>query len=558
MIRPVREAFSPFLAGLGLFFLGLHLVSTGLHESSSRRLRALIRRSTTNVVSCAGLGVLAGTIMQSTSAVVVILGNMAVSGLIALPQALPVLAFANVGTTILVFIGSLDIHAAVLTLVGLSAIAFSFTNDFRMKTASATVLGTSLLLYGGDLLTRSAVELQTTSWFSDLVRIGHGFEVVSLGIGIAASFLSQSTTAVALIAAVLCGSGLMGLGEALLMVYGGNVGSTLARMLMTRGHTGVVLQVARFQDGFKIVGGAAFVCLFYIESYAHVPLVQALVSAMSDRPAMRLALANFLLNATMAIVATANARRIADALARRWPPAVGEDIAAVQYVNDDAVTDPESAIDLFEKEQVRIMTHLRSYLDVARAVRASASSDAAAMHRGFLKLFRELDHFYGALLTRHVPTATAQRFSNVQARQKLVELIEDSVHQVALAARDGRDGKIGQVAADFTEALDFFLLSAGDALTSLDRQDARLLQEICSDRSDTMIGLRNFYLSPSQELAHNDKALLLQLTTLFERIVWMLHRYAVLLEQNADTEGLEASAAIAIDAKYPSSTGAEA
>ncbi|MEQ1871009.1 MAG: hypothetical protein ABL961_13405, partial [Vicinamibacterales bacterium] len=110
----MRDVLALLTAGTGLFFLGLHLVSSGFQDSSSRTLRGLIRRSTGTRWSCALVGVLAGVVMQSTSAVTTVLGSMATSGLIALRQALPIVAFANVGTTALVFATALDLRTAVL------------------------------------------------------------------------------------------------------------------------------------------------------------------------------------------------------------------------------------------------------------------------------------------------------------------------------------------------------------------------------------------------------------------------------------------------------------
>src|SRR5262245_2811186 len=104
----MRDVLALLTAGVGICFLGLDLVSTGLRESTSRTLRALIRDSTKTIPMCAALGVFAGALMQSTTAVATVLGSMAAAGMITLAQALPIVAFANVGTTALVFAGAID------------------------------------------------------------------------------------------------------------------------------------------------------------------------------------------------------------------------------------------------------------------------------------------------------------------------------------------------------------------------------------------------------------------------------------------------------------------
>jgi phosphate:Na+ symporter len=49
------------IAGLGLFFFGLHLVGNNLKQSSSRQFRSLIARLTDSVLRGSLLGLLAGT-----------------------------------------------------------------------------------------------------------------------------------------------------------------------------------------------------------------------------------------------------------------------------------------------------------------------------------------------------------------------------------------------------------------------------------------------------------------------------------------------------------------
>src|SRR4029077_14344838 len=142
----MRDVLALLTAGVGICFLALELVSTGLQESTSRTLRALIRRSTKSRWSCAAVGVFAGGLMQSTSAVAVVLGSMATTGMVTLQQALPIVAFANVGTTALVFVGALDIRLVVLFAVGVAGIAFSVTGAFKWRAISSVVLGVALLL----------------------------------------------------------------------------------------------------------------------------------------------------------------------------------------------------------------------------------------------------------------------------------------------------------------------------------------------------------------------------------------------------------------------------
>jgi hypothetical protein len=78
---------------------------------------------------------------------------------------------------------------------------------------------------------------------------------------------------------------------------------------------------------------------------------------------------------------------------------------------------------------------------------------------------------------------------------------------------------------------------AGDAARTLDRDRAQLVFDLSSDRGEMMGSIRNLYLSPDQALSQDEKALLLRLTNLFERVVWMMQRYSDLLLKNVDAMG---------------------
>jgi hypothetical protein len=187
---------------------------------------------------------------------------------------------------------------------------------------------------------------------------------------------------------------------------------------------------------------------------------------------------------------------------------------------------------------MRIIKATRDYLALVRPHTDTLKFDPSSLHRSFSVLFREVDHFYIALVGKHVDEQTSERLGNVHGRQELLVMLEDSLCQLATSAEAiGGDGKLTTLIENFAEALDFLLMFAGDAARTLDRDRAQLVFDLSSDRSDMMGGIRNLYLAPDQALNPDEKALLLRLTTLFERVVWMMQRYSDLLLKNVDAIG---------------------
>ncbi len=267
--------------------------------------------------------------------------------------------------------------------------------------------------------------------------------------------------------------------------------------------------------------------------------MQALVRHTLRSLPLQLATVNLIFNGSMALVASVFARPIEQFVARTWPPSPVEDLSAPKYVTHDGLGDAVTAIDLLEKEQMRVIKSTRDYLALVRPhTPDSLKFNPGSLHRSFAILFREVEHFYIALVGKHVDEQTSERLGNVHGRQELLVMVEDSLCQLATSAEGiGSNGKLMPLIENFAEALDFLLMFAGDAARTLDRDRAQFVFDLSSDRGDMMGGIRNLYLAPDQALTADEKALLLRLTNLFERVVWMLQRYADLLLKNVDAIG---------------------
>lgn len=534
----MNDALALLVAGVGLSFLGLELVTNALQETSSRTLRALIKRSTRSRPACALIGIAAGALVQSASAVAAILGGMTSTGLTTLSQAIPIVAFANVGPTALVFAGAIDIHVAVLLAIGISAIAFSLATEFHWKAAASVLLGVALVLYGSDLMSAAAGDVQGAGWFAAFLRRWHDSSAMAFALGCLASFLTQSTTLVALTTIIIASAGLVAGPSALAMLYGANLGSTLMRMLLTTRSSGTQLEIIRFQDLFKIAGAVVFMLWFVAEQAFGVPGMYLAITHLPTSLPIALATANLAFNGSMALVATLMAGPIERLVSRLWPPDRGEDLGTPLYALPDLAADAATAIDLLEREQMRMLQGTREYITLVRNASAAVERGAiTALHRRFGRLFNEVEHFHVTLVSREIDEATSARVGNVHGRQKVVELLEDSLFQFASALEKPWQGSaLEPLVENLVETTDFLLMFAGDAARTLEKDRAELLFNLSSDRSEMMISIRALYLAPERSLGTVDRTLLLRLTALFERIVWMVQRYSELLLRNLPEE----------------------
>jgi len=86
---------------------------------------------------------------------------------------------------------------------------------------------------------------------------------------------------------------------------------------------------------------------------------------------------------------------------------------------------------------------------------------------------------------------------------------------------------------NIVESLDAIFLTAIETTESGDGDDLDILITLTSDRGQLMEKIRRIYLSSEKDLSPEERSLILYITNLFERSVWMLGRYGMFLSQNA-------------------------
>jgi phosphate:Na+ symporter len=320
----------------------------------------------------------------------------------------------------------------------------------------------------------------------------------------------------------------------MMIVYGGNVGSTFARMILSSGLKGSSRQIGRFQDLFKIGGSMLFVGLFYVEVYEGVPLVRALCGVLSRRPESQTAFINLFCNLVPALLVTPLLGPLQRVLDRLWPASAAEDFAKLKYLHPQALTDPETAIDLIEKEQMRLLTRLPDYFHVLRETEGKSSrAEHKAMHQAFGVVFKEVESYLASLLQVPLAHTTSQRLTNVHDRHAVIGYMEEAANLIVSSVVESPPSEqLAPLVSNMTEALDFLLRTAGEAVTTLDPEEADLMAGLCGDRGNLLARIRNLYLSSEQGLRPQDKMLMLSLTAHFDRVVWLVRRLAELLQQN--------------------------
>ena len=203
---------SNFAGGLGLFLLGMTMMTDGLKLAAGPALERILANATRTRWHALGSGALVTAMVQSSSAVTVASIGFVNAGLLGLGPAIWVLFGANVGTTmtgwVVALLGlSFKIEALALPLIGAGVLARLSGQQSRRGALGTALAGLGMLFFGIAMIQQSFTGLATQVELPD----GAGLLAViaQVGTGALMTVLMQSSSASMAIALTAAQSGLL-------------------------------------------------------------------------------------------------------------------------------------------------------------------------------------------------------------------------------------------------------------------------------------------------------------------------------------------------------------
>ena len=527
------EILGNLIGGIGVFFVGLRMITTGLKQMTGRRFRILFAKWSGTDFRAGLVGLLSGFISQS-SAFAFIVASLIATGIMSVRNALPIVFWANAGAAVVVLLAVLNIKTLVLFVLGVAGLSLAFEKPVRYHHLATTLFGIGLLLYGLIMIRTGAAPLAEKEWFKAmLLHSRYSFSLAFL-MGALLTAISQSSAGVIILAITFTQSGLLSVEQTIMIIYGAHFGSSAITWILSTGLKGQPKQLVMAQVIFNLAGCAVFVPFFYLEIYSRIPLVGALVSKTAAPLEYQMAYVVLLFNWGVAIVLSLLINPMAKLLAHFWLPTREESWSQLRYLQDYTLRDPETALTLISKEQTRLLNRLPLYIEELRSASSGERKPAYdSVHSAFQTVAREIQAFASDLLSQKLTHETSERALNIQNKQTLLEGLEEIVYELVLSLDSWSKSVVGQRLKDtFVEGLDTILLVTCDAVESSDPHDIDLLIRITHDRSELLQKMRQNYLGSEEGLAANDRQIFLEITVLFERAVWILGRIAELQRQS--------------------------
>lgn len=544
MIHSQLHSLIVFFGGLGLFLSSINRIGAQSIQLGGRRLRQTLARHTSNPALSPLAGTTLGALVQSSSGVTAILVGLVVAGVVNISSALSMMLWANIGSSALVLVASIDLQMLGLAILGIAGIWLYFDQSGpeprragleALFTLSLLLLGIGLMhtgtegLSGGDSIEPGAAAAgiagEIKLW---IVHIAGASAVLGLIFGALAAIVTQSASGTAITVMAAFQAGLMPFAAAEMVVTGAVLGSGLSALvvgLVTRRGSQRMLQI--FQGLTKIIGMALLLALLLLERALDLKLIGNAIAWLTTTPNRQLALLYLTCEASPLLVHAVTGRWVARVLDILAPPAPGESLAHPRFIYPEAVSDPELALLLAGREQRRVAQLLPGALPNGSPTPEAADIPPAQVGAIGVRLAGEIGLFLASVAGSPLTREQTDLLANLHNRNEVLRNLHETLGELTHTIQEARPYAAAAALANaLAEGVGALLLCVDDAAQSEDPFDIDLLLQLSSDRGDVVDGMRRRVIGAEGRSDPDSQQSVYTMTSLFERTVWLIQRYA--------------------------------
>jgi phosphate:Na+ symporter len=271
------DQLSVAFGGLGLFLLGMWLMTEGLKLAAGSALERLLATWTSSRARGLFSGIIITALVQASGAVTMAALGFVNAGLLEFRRAVWVVFGSNVGTTLTAWLVALvgfqfNIEALAFPLIGTGALLRIFAPRVRLQHLGMALAGFGLFFVGIDTLGSGFEALGEKVQFAE----GGGNVALMVVIGVVLTTAMQSSSAAIVLVLTAMSGGVVGLEDAAAVVIGANIGTTSTALVGSLGATADAKRLAFAHVTFNLITGAVALLL--------LPLFLMLVIQVMGRP----------------------------------------------------------------------------------------------------------------------------------------------------------------------------------------------------------------------------------------------------------------------------------
>lgn len=255
------------IAGLILFLFAVTKLSESIRFIIGERANEWIQKFTSNTISSVLVGLVVTTLLDSSSAVIIITIVLVNSQILTLRQAMGIVLGANIGTTISSQIIAMDIgkYSPVLLLLGFLLLFISKSK--RVNNTGKVIFYFGILFFGLFTMENAVEPLKDEPFFDEWMKKTETPLTGAL-IGAVVTLAIQSSSATVGMAIILCKKGILSLTGGVAVMLGAELGTCSDTLLATIKGSKQAFKTGLFHITFNLLSIILGLILFnpFIES----------------------------------------------------------------------------------------------------------------------------------------------------------------------------------------------------------------------------------------------------------------------------------------------------
>ena len=352
----VSPDFKQISAGVAIFLFGMLFLEEGFRAFTGGLLEKILDNTTDKLWKSVSFGIVATTIMQSSSLVSVITISFLSAELIALASGIGIIFGANIGTTtgawLIAGLGlkvKISAYAMPMLVFGIILV---FQSNRSLKGIGYVLAGLGFLFLGIHNMKEGFEAFRSTIDLTQFAMPGYAGLFAFAGIGIFATVVMQSSHATLVLIITALAAQQVTYENALALAIGANVGTTITAII---GSMSSNYQGKRLAAGpliFNVITGAIAI-VFISQIVWAVDGTAELTGIRADDYTLKLAVFHTIFNVIGVVVLIPFVTQLVNFLERAIPmPAV--DVVEPKYLMDSVMDFPETLLEAVRKETVHL------------------------------------------------------------------------------------------------------------------------------------------------------------------------------------------------------------
>lgn len=469
-----------FVMGMVLFLFGMLQLSTGVQKMMSGRIRSYIRYSVRKPIYGMLVGALSTILLQSSTATTVITVGIVGAGLITFYHSLGILLGADIGTTLTVQLVVWKVTAVSPLLIILGGSVWIAGRE-KWKPLGAAVFYFGLMFFGLEMTSQATGPLKENADIISFLKEGRN-PLLGLLAGVVFTAIVQASAVPISILVILAQQGLIGIENAIPVVFGANIGTTATVLLagLTTNKSGKRTALAHLL--FKVAGVAI--------ALAVMPVFIDILGRLSAETGQQIALGHFLLNALILLFFIPILKPVS-ALIEKMVPGKEEVLPLwPEFLDESRLAAPEEALECVRKELKReLMLARRNTLDSLQFISDYKEGERRSIFYIELvidNLRAEIVSYLWKVSSVRLSQSLSTRLFAYTAMVDDIERIADHAVNLADLSRQKHRRDISftdEGNAELQEMIDLLKNSLEKALELIERRDMKAIDRILDNES---------------------------------------------------------------------------